>query len=98
VSVPSGRQIFLSWGYDAPVAAVTAPGARRSLIGAVLSAASGRARAKGRVPRLAAAVQENVMTFAALAAADFGAFHISHGWGWAAIGVSVLLADFKIQG
>lgn len=38
------------------------------------------------------------MTFAGLAAVDFAAFHVSHGWGWAAIGVSVLLADFKISG
>lgn len=80
------------------MAAVTAPRARRSLIGAALAGVQARAKARGTVSRVAAAVQENVMTFAGLAAIDFGAFHISHGWGWAAVGVSVLLADFKIQG
>lgn len=80
------------------MAAVTAPGARRSLVGAVLSAAAARSRARGRVPRLAAAVRENVMTFAGLAAIDTGMFHLGPVAGWAAVGVSVLLADFRIQG
>lgn len=80
------------------MAAVTAPGARRSLIGTVLGAAAARARAKGRTSRLAAAVQDHAMTFAGLAAIDVGMFHLGTVTGWVAVGVSVLLADFKIQG
>jgi hypothetical protein len=81
------------------VAAVSAAGARRSLLGTALGVFAARARARtGRPSRVVAAVQQHVMTFAGLAAVDFAAFHVSHGWGWAAVGISVLLADFKIQG
>jgi hypothetical protein len=80
------------------VAAVTVPGSRRSLIGTVLGAVAGRARAKGRTSRLAAAVQEHVMTFAAMAAVDVGMFHLGPVAGWVAVGVSLLLLDFKISG
>ena len=80
------------------MAAVTAPGARRSLIGMVLGAVQSRARAKGRTSRLVAAVQEHLMTFAGLAAVDVGMFHLSLVTGWVAVGVSLFLADFKIQG
>lgn len=80
------------------MSAVTAPGARRSLLGMVLGAVAARARRKGRVPKLAAAVSEHAMTFAGLAAVDVGMFHLGAVQGWVAVGVSVLLADFKIQG
>jgi hypothetical protein len=80
------------------VAAVTAPGARRSLLGMVLSAVQARAAVKGRRSRVVAAVQEHAMTFAALAAVDVGMFHLGVAVGWVAVGVSLFLADFKIQG
>lgn len=80
------------------MAAVTAPGARRSLIGMVLGAVQGRARAKGRTSRLVAAVQDHLMTFAGLAAVDVAMFHLGFAQGWVAVGVSLFLADFKIQG
>lgn len=38
------------------------------------------------------------MTFAALAAVDVGMFHLGVTAGWVALGVSLFLADFKIQG
>lgn len=81
------------------MAVTTAPGARRSLVGAALAALQNRSRARaGRPSRVAAAIGQHLMTFAGLAAVDFAAFHAGHAWGWAATGVSVLLADFKIQG
>ena len=80
------------------MATVTAPGGRRSLIGMALGAVQARAQARGRVSRLAAAVQEHAMTFAALAAVDVGMFHLGTVTGWVSLGVSIALADFKIQG
>lgn len=80
------------------MAVVSAPGARRSLVGAALAAAASRARVKGRAGKAVAAVRENVMTFAGLAAIDTGMFHLGVVAGWVAVGVSVLLADFRIQG
>lgn len=80
------------------MAAVPA-GARRSLIGHVLSALDARSQARQRKPsRLVAAVRENVMTFAGLAAVNVGMFHLGTVAGWVAVGVSLFLADFKIQG
>lgn len=80
------------------MAAVTAPSGRRSLLGMALGAVQGRARRKGRTSRVAAAVSEHAMTFAAMAAIDTGMFHLGFVAGWVAVGVSLLLADFKIQG
>ena len=80
------------------MAAVTVPGGRRSLLGMVLGAVQSRAGAKGRRSRLAAAVQDHAMTFAAMAAVDVGMFHLGFVAGWVAVGVSLFLADFKIQG
>lgn len=80
------------------MAAVTAQGGRRSLLGMVLGAVQVRAHARGRKSRLAAAVSEHAMTFAALAAVDVGMFHLGLVAGWVAVGVSLFLADFKIQG
>jgi hypothetical protein len=74
-------------------------GARRSLLGQVLGALHGRSKARtGRPSRLAAAVQAHAMTFAALAAVDVGMFHLGVTAGWVSVGVSLFLADFKIQG
>jgi hypothetical protein len=77
---------------------VSVPGSRRSLIGMALGAVQARAAAKGRRSRLAAAVSEHAMTFAALAAVDVGMFHLGFVAGWVSLGVSIALADFKIQG
>lgn len=72
---------------------------RRSLLGAALGAVAARSRARaGRVSRVAAALGQNVMTFAGLAAVDVGMFHLGTVAGWVSVGVSLLLADFKIQG
>jgi len=38
------------------------------------------------------------MSFAGMAAVDVGMFHLGVVAGWVAVGVSLLLADFKIQG
>jgi hypothetical protein len=80
------------------MAAVTAPSGRRSLLGMALDAVAARGRRKGRASKLAAAAREHVMTFAGLAAVDVGMFHLGTVQGWVAVGVSLLLADFKIQG
>lgn len=45
-----------------------------------------------------AALGQNVMTFAGLAAVDVGMFHLGAVAGWVSVGVSLLLADFKLQG
>jgi hypothetical protein len=72
---------------------------RRSLIGMAVTALHARARSRGqRGSRLAAAVTEHAMTFAAMAAIDTGMFRLGFVAGWVAVGVSLLLADFKIQG
>lgn len=81
------------------MAAVTAPGARRSLLGSALAAVSARSKSRtGRPSRLAAAVQQHVMTFAAMTAIDVGMFHLGVVAGWVSVGVSLLLVDFKVQG
>jgi hypothetical protein len=82
------------------VTAVTTQSApRRSLIGLAVTALHARARSRGRRgSRLAAAVSEHAMTFAGLAAVDTGMFHLGLVAGWVSVGVSMLLADFKIQG
>ena len=79
------------------MAAVTA-GGRRSLLGMALSAVQARARAKGRTSRLAAFVQDNVLTVCGMAAIDVGLWHIGTTVGLVAVGVSLLVFDFKIQG
>ena len=79
------------------MAAVTAGSGRRSLIGMALGAVQARARAKNRSSRLAAFVQDNVLTVAGMAAVDVGMFHLGIVAGWVAVGVSLLLIDFKLQ-
>lgn len=80
--------------------AATFQGAKRrqSLIGKLGAALTARARAKGKLAAAMAIAREHVVTAAALASVDFGAFHLSHGWGWFAIGVSVLALDFAVTG
>jgi hypothetical protein len=87
------------------VVAATAPGARRSLVGKVIARCRGAAR--GRHPSAIAAfavkAREHVVTVAALASADFGAFqvHIPHlglAPGWTVVCASLLALDFAIGG
>jgi hypothetical protein len=82
------------------VVATTAPReTRRSLIGMAVTALHARARSRGqRGSRLAAAISDHAMTFAGLAAVDVAMFHLGFVAGWVAVGVSLFLADFKIQG
>lgn len=80
------------------MAAVTAGEGRRSLLGMALGAIQSRAAAKGRQARLAAFVQENVLTVAAMAAIDVGMFHLGVTQGLLAVGGSLLVIDFKVQG
>lgn len=81
------------------MATVTAP-ARRSLIGAAVGAFLRRRDGAAR-RKLAAAVaiaRQHVVTFAALATVDFGAFHGGQVAGWVVTGVSMLVADFAVTG
>ena len=72
---------------------------RRSLLGAVISVLHARSRTRsGRPSRLAAALQEHVLTFAMLGAADIGGFRVLHNGGWFILAVSLFLADFQIRG
>ena len=81
------------------MAAVTA--GRQSLLGKASAAVVARKRTRVGAGRLAAAVtaaREHVMTFAALAAADIGAFHWGAGVGWLVTGASILALDFAVRG
>ena len=81
----------------ADVAAVTA--GRRSLLGKAASAVGARKRAKpGRLAAVVAAVREHVVTVAALASVDVGAFHGGQVAGWIVTGVSLLALDFAVRG
>lgn len=83
------------------MATLSAPAARRSLLGKAVSAAAARRRTSGKPNRLAAlAVQarQHLMTAAALAAMDFGAFHAGPVAGWVVTGVSLLALDFAVTG
>jgi hypothetical protein len=57
-----------------------------------------RARRKGRPSKVAALVSDHALTVAAMAAVDVAMFHLGFAQGWAAVGVSLLLADYKITG
>jgi hypothetical protein len=70
----------------------------RSLLGRVQGSIGRSARARKRVSALAAAVREHVVTFAAFAAVDYGAFQASHVAGWVTGGVLLLVFDWKVQG
>lgn len=77
-----------------------APG--RSLFGkasAALSALSARKPGKSRrVAAVVAVAREHVVTFAALASVDIGAFHGGQVAGWVVTGLSLLAADFAVRG
>jgi hypothetical protein len=82
----------------ADVAAVTAPRGR-SLFGKTASYVKARRPAKSaRAAAVLAAVREHVVTVAALASVDLGAFHWGPGVGWVVTGVSLLAADFAVRG
>ena len=85
----------------ADVATVTAPG-RRSLLGKLGSAVAARAKSRGhssgKLAAFAAVAREHVMTTAALASADLGAFHWGPGVGWIVTGASILALDFAVAG
>ena len=83
------------------MAALSAPGARRSLIGKAVSAAAARRRAGGRPNRLAALavqVRQHMVTVAAFAAFDAGMFHWGTGVGLIGVCVSLLALDFAVTG
>jgi hypothetical protein len=74
---------------------------RRSLIGkaaAALAARKARTGQPGRLAVLAAMARQHVVTAAALASVDFGAFHGGPVAGWVVTGVSVLVLDFAVTG
>jgi hypothetical protein len=83
------------------VAAVTAAGPR-SLFGKAYTAARsacGRSKPGHVAAAVAVAVaREYVLTVAALASADLGAFHWGRGVGFLAAGVSLLALDFAVRG
>ena len=75
------------------------PGGRRSLLGQVAAAVAGlRGRPAGRLAALAAVARQHVVTAAALASVDFGAFRASGAAGWIVSGVSALVLDFAVRG
>lgn len=82
------------------VVTAAAPGARRSLLGK-LSAAAVLSRRPGRSSKLAAfaaTARQHVVTVAALASVDIGAFHGGQIAGWIVTGVSLFLLDFAVNG
>ena len=77
------------------------PRVRRSLLGKLAVAAVARQRTRSAAGRLAAAAakaREHVVTFAALASVDIGAFHICAAAGWIVTGLSLLALDFAVRG
>lgn len=73
---------------------------RRSLLGKLAAAAAARGT-RARSARLTAALavaRQHVVTVAALASVDVGAFHGGQVAGWVVTGVSLLVADFAIRG
>lgn len=79
------------------MAAVTAPSGR-SLLGKIAGLAGQRAAGKRRTSRVAAFIGEHALTMVALGFADTGMWHLGPVAGWIATAVSVLVADFKLQG
>jgi hypothetical protein len=71
---------------------------RRSLLGTVVAMLHARSRARtGQPSRLAAAIKDHLLTFCAMGLIDTGAFHWSPIAGFIITGLSLLVADFKIQ-
>ena len=72
---------------------------RRSLLGKTAAYVAARKRSKSaRTAAVLSAVREHVVTVAALVSADLGAFHWGPGFGWLAVGASLLAADFAVRG
>jgi hypothetical protein len=81
------------------MAAVTAPHARRSLLGMVGSALAARAKRKGRPSKVAALISDHLLTVAAFVTADVGFWHVMGMLpGCLAVGASLLIIDLKLQG
>ena len=81
------------------MAAVAAAPSGRSLAGKVSALLSARKKARpGRVAAVVAKAREHVVTFAALASVDIGAFHICQPAGWMVTGASLLALDFAVRG
>ena len=81
------------------MAVVTAPGARRSLLGKVSTALAARRTGKpSKLAALAAAARQHVVTVAALTSVDIGAFHAGIAAGWIVTCVSLLALDFAVTG
>lgn len=81
--------------------AATMPSGRQSLIGKLGTALRERAKASGKPGKLAAAIataRKHVITAAALASVDIGAFHGGEIAGWIVTGISLLALDFEITG
>jgi roadblock/LC7 domain-containing protein len=71
----------------------------RSLLGKASAIVAARKAGKpGRLAAVMAATREHVITFAALASADLGAWHWGPGVGWIVTGVSLLALDFAVRG
>jgi hypothetical protein len=81
------------------VAVVTAPGLLRGKAARARAAGQLR-RAAGRFLRPARAPLANLASMplhvAGLGCADFAAFHLSHGWGWLALGASLVWLEHVI--
>lgn len=88
--------------YDALVTTATLPRRpRRSLLGLAVAAVQLRMRSRasaGKLTQFVAAARQHVVTVAALASVDLGAFHWGGGVGWIVTGVSLLALDFAVTG
>ena len=81
------------------MATAALPAAGRSLLGKASAIVAARKRAKSaRMAAVLSAVREHVVTVAALVSVDLGAFHWGPGFGWLAVGASLLAADFAVRG
>jgi hypothetical protein len=73
--------------------------AGRSLLGKVSAALSARGRGRPRwLATALSAAREHVVTVAALASVDTGAFRGGSVAGWVVTGVSLLALDFAVRG
>jgi hypothetical protein len=81
------------------VTAATLQRPGRSLISQLLAVVSVAVPASRKfLAACVPAVREHLATFAAFAAVDYGAFSAWHHGGWIVLGVTLLLADFKVRG
>ena len=79
------------------MAAVSA-GRPRSLLAKAYTAAARKRVKPGQVAAVVAKAREYVLTVAALASADLGAFHWGRGVGFLVTGASLLALDFAVRG